>query len=186
MTTTTPTTVTVQHLDDDGTLHPLYCHYQGQTRPQTAHIEIDYEERTISAAVNGVIGNGIPMSIWNGRVGRFSVDRNLTLDEINELLDDLAEHAATLCDNYAEGGGIDNDLAHKLESVCYGIYTDSLGVIDASEWYAESGDDPLEDIAATGGDIEAAAMRVAAIARSLNCTVTGLEEYLTEAQEDGR
>ena len=46
---------------------PLYLRYSGQTNPQPAHIEIDPEEKTITAEANPEIGNAVPMNVWHGR-----------------------------------------------------------------------------------------------------------------------
>lgn len=59
-------------LNNFGRTLPLYKRYPGQSQPQRAHIELD-EEGTVTAGINGEIGNAVPMDVWHGRTLRWSV-----------------------------------------------------------------------------------------------------------------
>jgi hypothetical protein len=178
------TGIEITYLDDD-VLHPLYLRYPDSIVPQDAYIEIDYADRTICAGVDHEIGNGVPQAVWSGRVGRYVISHHLTADEINALLDDVSDLAVALCDSHKDGGIDDDRLEEKMIAGCdvcrNGPETYSGGVIDASDWYADVGADPLQDIQDAAGDISAAAERVRAVGESDQCTVVGVEGYLKDA-----
>lgn len=64
---------------------PLYLKYQGQYRPQSAHLEINLEDKTWDWEIDYNIGSGIPMDVWNRRVLWLSIDPRVTQNQLDKL-----------------------------------------------------------------------------------------------------
>ena len=131
--TTRSTAVVVDHVSTK-TLHPLYAHFDGQTSPQDAYVELDLEGGNMYADYSGEVGNGIPERIWNGRATRFDIDPHLTASEINDLLDEIAPIAQEWIDA-RQGDELDSDTisyvidaGFKIQQLCKRRVTESGGM----------------------------------------------------------
>lgn len=139
-----PIDIDVQHVDGDGIA--LYCKYPGQGGPQDCFVELDCEKRTLSAEYNPEIGNAIPFRVYHGRTIRWTIPC-LTDDAVNDLLDELAEDAAAVCDGYTcewDGNNHVGNLDDEAKAASERIHAatgrdwserDTVNVWDASDWY---------------------------------------------------
>ena len=71
-------------------LHPLYRQFDGQNNTQPAFIEFDTRTEELRADYSGEIGGGIPVDVYEGKIKRWKIDPQLTTDEINALLREVA------------------------------------------------------------------------------------------------
>lgn len=78
----------------------LYHVYPGQSRPQTAHVQLDGGGR-VTADWNGEIGNAVPMDVWNGRTLRWAVSPYLSGPALAEAL--ASPEVAALLEAVAAG-----------------------------------------------------------------------------------
>lgn len=65
---------------------PLYKRYATQTGAQSAFVELD-ERGTVTADWSGVIGNAVPMTVWNGRTLRFRVSPRVRGADLRSYLE---------------------------------------------------------------------------------------------------
>ncbi len=135
----------IERIEGD-TLHPLYVQYSGQYRPQTAHVEIDPEDMTISAAADSEIGNSVSALVWHGRVQSYTVDNRLTAVEVNDLMAEIQPLAERLAAGYNcewNGsnwvGSLTDDALEadgEITEICYHTQTSSGGVWEPGDWLA--------------------------------------------------
>lgn len=146
---TTETTITIEPLTDPAA---LYRQYPGQTSPQPAHIELDPATRTLSAGINPEIGNAVPVSIFRGRILRWTLPgAPWRADAAARLMAQIAPMAERICDGYEEGwdgsdpvGFYDHDAEDAIEEIRDVVdgHIDSdvhLSIWDAESWYGCSG-----------------------------------------------
>ncbi len=88
-----------------------YVKYPIQCEPQGAYIEIDCANETISSSHNGEIGSAVPFSVWHGHDQRFSISPYLTVDAINELIDEIAPLAQQVIEGYESIWNGNNHIA---------------------------------------------------------------------------
>jgi hypothetical protein len=95
--------VTINFSESDE-LAPLYCKYEGQHRPQSAHIVIDPEACSVDAYYYGEIGNVMPMSVYLKHILRLSLPANAKGSAIQAFLSDADTQALIdrICDGYKE------------------------------------------------------------------------------------
>lgn len=67
----------------------LYRHYDGQTEPQPAYIELDTQNGTLSASYNAEIGNAIPFTVHHGLDRRYGIPV-LTAEAANRVMEEIA------------------------------------------------------------------------------------------------
>lgn len=67
----------------------LYRHYDGQTEPQEAYIELDTQNETLSATYNGEIGNAVPFTVYHGLDRRYGIPI-LTAEAANRVMHEIA------------------------------------------------------------------------------------------------
>jgi hypothetical protein len=130
---------------------PLYCQYQGQHNPQPAYVTLDLDNGEINADYSGEIGNGMPMSVWNGVVRRYPIHNLLNASQIQEILEENLEAFQKIVDNSSvewDGSnwiGKVNQQAHDIE----GVFEDGLGydrdtdnvVVMIGDWLTSGGKD---------------------------------------------
>lgn len=98
----------------------LYRHYDGQTEPQPAYIELDTQAGTLLATYNAEIGNGIPFSAYHGLDRRYSIPI-ITAEAANHIMREIAPLAdRVIAGTEAEWDGSNtvaklNDDAHAAE-----------------------------------------------------------------------
>lgn len=202
------TKITVHHVGtgNDAPLHPLYEHYSGQTEPQPAYIQLDCREGTLSANVNGEIGNAVPFSVWHGHDKRYTVSFELCAKSINSVLDYVAPLAQQICDAYESHWDGSNEVAkftlegdvmrtieEEIQSLCYSLdKLDDTGVWEADEWLENIAtyDDDKTTISfrkgsvfvirpqTTDDELQQAADFIEKEARFDDCTVVGIYDYL--------
>jgi len=139
------TSVTIKPVAED---RALFCHYKGQPSPQPCYIELDCEERALSASYDGEIGNAIPFRVYHGRCIRWTIPC-LTATAANALLEELAEEAARICDGYDQVwdghnhvGKLDDDAraaSDTIQATCEGGSWSDHEIISppwhAGDWY---------------------------------------------------
>ena len=79
--------ITVIFNDDSISVLPIYAMYSEQYKPQDAFVTLDLENGEVDADYDQIIGNGMPLSVWNNVVIRFPIDPCLTSDSICNVID---------------------------------------------------------------------------------------------------
>lgn len=118
---------------------PVLHVYPRQNEPQSAFIEIDFENKTVRAAWNPEIGNASPMDVYLSKTHRLHISawtnrRNVKkmLDEVAEVIEDIAAGYETRWDGQNERG----HLSAESEDMMAALYS-ALAVIEqdsADEW----------------------------------------------------
>jgi len=136
--------VTVEHVDDP---LALYCHYQGQSGPQSCFVRFDLRDGRLWAGHNPEIGPGTPFPVLHGLIREWRIPA-LKADAANRLLDSLVPACQALLDNpdtrvYWDGsnwrGEADDD------DIRYGVFyrdwydEQRVQVRDAGDWYGTIG-----------------------------------------------
>lgn len=67
----------------------LFRHYDGQSEPQSAYIELDTQNETLSASYDAGIGSGVPASVYHGLDRRYGIPI-LTADAANRVMEEIA------------------------------------------------------------------------------------------------
>jgi hypothetical protein len=70
----------------------LYRHYDGQSEPQPAYIELDTQAGTLRATYNGEIGNAVPFTVYHGLDRRYSIPI-LTAEAANRVMREIVPFA---------------------------------------------------------------------------------------------
>ena len=117
--------ITIVTNNIEGFLAPLYHKYDGQWNAQTAYIEVDTEERTVTADCNPEIGNGVPERVFNGIVIRINVPNNVDGDSLASFMNENASAFEFICDSIdVEWDGSDNvGVVNDEEAVNKVIYS---------------------------------------------------------------
>jgi len=184
--------LTIKHLPTlpDSPLHPLHCQYDRQSQPQPAFVSLDLRDGVLTADYSAIIGNGVPESVYNGLVRRYTCPADLTAREANTLLDEVAAAAGRVLagttlswHNDHDAAVLDDDAQEAeddLTTCCAAAETASDGVWPAAEWFRDSDMDPYGlTPTSTPEEILAAANRLQAEARHADATVHDIEEFLT-------
>ncbi|GHG33221.1 hypothetical protein GCM10018777_56690 [Streptomyces albogriseolus] len=66
----------------------LFRHYDGQSEPQPAYIELDTQAGTLLADYDAEIGNAVPASVWHGLERRYRIPI-LTADAANRVMQEI-------------------------------------------------------------------------------------------------
>jgi len=167
--------LSINKLDESGPLHPLHHLYPSQNQPQRAFICLDTEARTLTADWYGEIGGGCFARTWDGRDVEFAITPELTANEINELMSDIAPACAELlaeaeCEP-ASRSCIEAQV-HDIQNACL-VTTASGGVWDAADFF-------------DGGPVPASRQEAldAAADHEGGVTLLYLDLYLEDAAED--
>lgn len=152
---------------------PLYHQYPGQSAPQSAHIEVNWETGEISAEYNPEIGNARPSRVYHGRATRFQCPNTLTEVDVDTLIATIRPLADTLLPHYEttwEGsnhiGRHDHPNAERIldqiESLCANAASSVEYIYTPDEYLDVLSDDTLrEDLASHNGDVDALANQYA-------------------------
>ena len=149
----------------------------------------------------------MPIRVWEGDVVRYDVDPQLTADEINDLLDEIAPIAQEWIDGLTpwvnipgvSREDIDGDAGFKIQEICERRVTESGGVWDAKQWIEADGLNPAlsdgpffppvakeinlrHDSSDADLDEIAEVLRESAADEGL-ITLVNLDEYLIEQRE---
>ena len=188
---------TITHLPLDGPLHPLHYHYESQTEPQEAYIEINWLDRTIHADYDGEVG-GDGGRLWH-HDGTYLVERvnsttfctvpyNATAEELNRLLNQIGASVAT-----AGAVATDDDLESVFEGLVRALFDDIESgehprICTAEEWFGpwSEGDLPVVAPDSTDKHLDALAVEIERDARKNSVTVTGVDEWLAERRAETR
>ncbi|MFJ5680242.1 hypothetical protein [Streptomyces sp. NPDC093097] len=73
----------------------LYRHYQRQTEPQNAYIELDLREGTLLATYNAEVGNARPFTVHYGFERRYPIPL-LTAEAANRVMEEIAPMASRM------------------------------------------------------------------------------------------
>lgn len=92
----------------------LYHRYPGQHEPQSAYVELDLRERTLSAGTDPEIGNAVPFSVYHGFERRYPIPA-LAADVANELMAELRPLAERICAGWEETWDGNNHVARLGE-----------------------------------------------------------------------
>ncbi|MFD0366317.1 hypothetical protein ACFQZZ_33195 [Nocardia sp. GCM10030253] len=166
------TTVSVHRLNESDPA-VLYTHYEGEYEPQGCHVELNTESGELRADWDGILGNGMPESVYHSRTLRWGIPA-LTAEAANALLAELVPLAQTVLDGWTvEWNGSNNvgyatteqaDTAIELIAMRCGRREDGTDwwpmedrvvASPAADWFAESPDVDAElGITATTTDSE--------------------------------
>jgi len=176
----------------------LFCHYKGQFSPQDCFVELDCEERTLSASYNGEIGNSIPFRVYHRRCIRWTIPC-LTADAANALLEELADEAAIVCDGYEsvwDGhnhiGKLDDDAraaSETIQATCEGGSWSDHEII-SPPWHAGDWYEPVNveqelgiTVETTNEQLAELAEREESAANAEGHEVEGIFEHLTSVRD---
>jgi len=184
------TTVTIDRISTD-VLHPLYAQYDGQCTAQPSYVELDLDSGNLGADYSSAVGGGVPIRVWEGDVVRYDVDPQLTADEINDLLDEIAPIAQEWIDA-RQGDELDSDTisyvidaGFKIQQLCERRTTESGGVWDAGDWAISLTPDDIglrHD--STDADLDEIAKTLRGIAEDDGpITLVSLDEYLIDQRD---
>ena len=190
-------TLTIKKIDT-AIRHPLFHQYDGQFEPQPAYLEIDLESGVVEVDYSGEIGSAVPVRVWNEIVRRYSINPDLTADELNWLLDliePLAKQVLAGADIRWDGsnyrGYLDSaeadDADAEIERICDQWSTDSGGVWTAADVFQNFSAEETTDITATTTDEELEtiiAEEIKSTEEHFDCTVVGMAEYLTQVRDE--
>ncbi|MTE20227.1 DUF1870 family protein [Streptomyces sp. TRM43335] len=101
----------------------LYRHYDGQSEPQDAYIELDTQSETLSATYNAEIGNAIPFSVHYGLDRRYRIPiltaaaANRVMREIAPLADRIIAGTETEWDGSNTVARLDDDALAAEEEI---------------------------------------------------------------------
>ena len=141
-------TITVTKFDDattpEGNL-PLYHRYTRQANAQPAYIELT-ESGDVCADISGAIGYSMSPEAWHGRTLSWEVNPALSVDEINDLLDEITPLLQTVHDGHdSEWDGSNyvgtlteqaRQASDEILDLCTGTLHQETAwsVWDAAEW----------------------------------------------------
>jgi hypothetical protein len=188
------TRINIHPLDGDQ-LHPLYHHYQHEVQAQPVQVELDLRDGSLIADWDAEVGNGVSEAVWDGLIRRYDISPQLTRDEINALLVEVAPIAQRILDGTeitSDGlrerpalSASAQDAEAEMGSGCQSFVTSSMGVYDARDWF-ECVSLQQNGSLATMTDAALAALaeeyRLEGLADG--ATVLGIEAYLREIQEE--
>ena len=188
------TKINIHPLDGDQ-LHPLYHHYQHEVQAQPVQVELDLRDGSLIADWDAEVGNGVSEAVWDGLIRRYDISPQLTRDEINALLVEVAPIAQRILDGTeitSDGlrerpalSASAQDAEAEMGSGCQSFVTSSMGVYDARDWFEcvslqQNGSLATMTDAALAGLAEE--YRLEGLADG--ATVLGIEAYLREIQEE--
>jgi hypothetical protein len=178
-------TIEIRFVADPRDPFPLYCKYANELQPQRAYIALDPAARTVDAGYNGEIGNGIPCSVFNGKIYRWKVPADLPAASVLSFIDEHSAFFDAVCDGYTEvyDGcnyvGRLNDSAQaasdELEQLAEALQAseDRISVCDTAEYIQEQG---LCELLTEGYSLQQAAGQLLEDAGADDdCHVTGLD-----------
>jgi len=184
---------------DSNILHPLYNKYEQQYEAQPAYVELDIRTGSLHADWDANVGNGAAPDVWHGLRRQYEIQANLTTDEINRLLTELAPIAQRILDGAAvESDGLQDRpvlseqaqaAEEELTDVCRAAGTTSIGIIDAAMYYGEVSTAHLHDVTAqvkadtTDEQLSALVEEAQLDGRTDGATITGLDDYFEELRD---
>lgn len=138
---------------------PLYFRYPEQIFPQEACIELDIESGNLSADYSGMIGPSFPPRVFRGLILRASVPNRLSVQAINNMLDEIAPLAARVCAG-AKPVWDGNDWIGRLNDAAESAWEEivliceetepDLEIIEVEDWWVDRCGDLAAAIAAVG------------------------------------
>lgn len=179
---------------------PVYSRYPREIRPQPAYLEIDPQERTVTADYSGEIGNAVPASVWHGVILRVPIPSDVlrsalchyleqpetlallrtVIDGHEVRLDRQSNHVGVL-DGGNENGGPAGDALVRLEWELAELETGQ--VCQAGDWI-EYGDSCGITAATTDEQLAAIKAELQSIAdRDGIHMVEGLDDELERIRE---
>lgn len=189
-------TITINHVCGDDA---LYCHYESQISPQPCYVELDCDNRTLSASYDAEIGPAVPVRVWHHRIIRFQIPC-LTDEAVNDLLDEIAEDASAICEGYERVWDGNNHvgrftedadgLIQALNERCQGPWDErsTINVWHAGDWYEPVTDiDLCEELGLTANTTDDELNEMAAAeeenAEDEGFRLNGTEEYLRDIRD---
>lgn len=201
MNTTTETAespVTIHPVKNHGDLHQQYA---SEYAPQPVHVILNCDTSTLSADWDGIIGPGMPMSVYHCRTLRWSIPA-LTADAANALLDELLPYAETIVAGYScewnghnHVGRYTDEAAEAIEAVAGLLESRSFDghvveAWDAADWFGAVGSHDAQrrelGITAATTDEELAAIVEREDANAEARIINGLEKYVTMLRDEAR
>lgn len=192
--TETESTVTVTEVEGDA----LYHKYPGQQGPQSCYVSLDCDTGTLSAEWDGIIGAGIPMNVYHGRVRRWSIPA-LTASAVNGLLDEILPYAETIIAGYERVWDGHNhvgqlteeasEASEAIQSLCDRDWDgQAIEAWDACDWYGGiSGRDMQRrslGITAESTDDELAAIEAAEENNASPRIINGIGKHLRMLRDE--
>lgn len=92
----------------------LHHHYDGQTEPQPAYIELDLRAGTLLATFDAEIGGAVPFSVYHGFERRYGIP-SLTAEAANRVMEELAPLANRILADWDEEWDGNNMVARLGE-----------------------------------------------------------------------
>jgi hypothetical protein len=81
---------------------PLFCQYAGELQPQPAFIELNLEDGTLDADYSGVLGSGVPVKVFYGKIQRFSVPSDIAGKALESFIHEHAPLFERVCQGYED------------------------------------------------------------------------------------
>jgi len=177
---------------------PLYVHYERQSEPQGAYIEIDPEQQTISANYNCEIGTMVPAEVYYDRVFRLPISPCISAEALSETMEAILPHANRIANGYEckrEKGKVTGHLTedaqfalNEARAICEDLADSELDQVWAAEdWLADwstelTGRETDEELSRLADKIQDDASSDRARVRDL---LSHLESLRDEAKEKG-
>ena len=92
----------------------LFRHYDGQSEPQPAYIELDLRHGTLLADYNSEVGNGVPGAVYHGFERRYRIPA-LTAEAANQVMEELVPLAERILADWKEEWDGNNMVARLGE-----------------------------------------------------------------------
>lgn len=187
---------------------PIYLRYDGATRPQSAHLDIDLERKRADWEANPEVGNAVPSGVWQRVVVRVGCSPLLSRSRLEGLSADLSPLVDRVCgggtvewDGSNRVGVLDDDATEAVAEIERVLESED-GDIDeweAGEWLAVrtdsdgvttiayTDDAPLRITSETTDDeIWAMVQRIDATSAGDGMILYGVEEHLLGLRRDAR
>jgi hypothetical protein len=176
----------------------LFLKYDGQINPQDTFVELDCDEKTLTAKANESTSFSVPESVFNGCVLRFPCSC-LKIDAANALLDEALSLAQKIVDGYKSVWDGSNwkgkytaeaqRAITELKRLCwdFGYLEDLITYEDAKDYYSDWEDELGVTANTTDEELEAIADELRSEAEV--DILLDLDEYLRDVrnrkQEEG-
>jgi hypothetical protein len=99
----------------ENTMAPLYHRYPIQQAAQPAHIELNLEDKTLSASYNAEIGNAVPFSVHHGHRRWSGITQFAPGKAINDIMDEITPLCERVLAGYESEWDGNNHVARLTE-----------------------------------------------------------------------
>lgn len=176
----------------ESNLVPVFIHYQGQQKPQSAHILISPEQEHLTVGYNGEIGNSVSMMTWLGREIEIPIQPETKGTSLLDFIEEHADDFWTIIDGYTtewDGNNLRGKLTDDASNMLYRlkqITRDELETVPAV--YTTPADLWIDDEITAEYDPQELAEEIIEWKQGegavLQFDIEDLVEYITERQKE--